>query len=69
MMEKQGIGKKMKALNTPTVRASISFPPKVYETPEIIASEKKVSLAWVVREEAEKYIEDKWPRFGGTKKE
>jgi hypothetical protein len=30
---------------------------------EIIAREKKVSLAWVVREAAEKYIGDKWPLF------
>jgi predicted DNA-binding protein len=44
-----------------TVRASISFPPDVYETLEVIAKEKKVSLAWVVREAAEKYIADKWP--------
>ena len=43
--------------------ASISFPPDIYETLEVIAKEKKVSLAWVVREAAEKYIEDKWPLF------
>ncbi len=30
---------------------------------EVIAREKKVSLAWVVREAAEKYIGDKWPLF------
>jgi len=29
------------------VRASISFPPQVYEGLEIIAREKKVSLAWL----------------------
>ncbi len=45
----------------PRVRASISFPPDVYETLETIAKQKKVSLAWVVREAAEKYIADKWP--------
>lgn len=43
------------------VRASISFPPDVYETLESIAKEKKVSLAWVVREAAEQYIVQKWP--------
>lgn len=47
------------------VRASISFPPEVYETLEIIAKEKKVSLAWVVREAAERYIADKWPLLKG----
>jgi predicted DNA-binding protein len=46
-----------------TVRASISFPPEVYETLETIAKEKKVSLAWVVREAAEQYIDQKWPLF------
>ena len=55
----------MKAQNTATVRASISFPPDVYETLEDIAKEKKVSLAWVVREAADKYIADKWPLLRG----
>jgi predicted DNA-binding protein len=55
----------MKGQSMPAVRASISFPPDVYETLEIIAKEKKVSLAWVVREAAEKYIEDKWPLLKG----
>ena len=48
-----------------TVRASISFPSDVYETLEDIAKQKKVSLAWVVREAAEKYIADKWPLLAG----
>jgi len=56
--------RKVKADSAATVRASISFPPEVYETLEVIAKEKKVSLAWVVREAAEKYIADKWPLFG-----
>jgi metal-responsive CopG/Arc/MetJ family transcriptional regulator len=43
------------------VRASISFPPEVYQTLESIARQKKVSLAWVVREAAEQYIASKWP--------
>jgi len=38
------------------VRASISFPLDIYQILERIAKEKKVSLAWVVREAAEKYI-------------
>ena len=57
----------MKAESATTMRASISFPPDVYETLEMIAKEKKVSLAWVVREAAEKYIADKWPLFVGPK--
>jgi len=46
-----------------SVRASISFPSDIYQTLEEIARQKKVSLAWVVRDAAEKYIADKWPLF------
>lgn len=63
MKAKKRDGKRMKVESTAAVRASISFPPDVYETLEVIAKEKKVSLAWVVREAAEKYIADKWPLF------
>jgi len=41
------------------VRASISFPPDLYETLEEIAKQKKVSLAWVVRDAAERYVADR----------
>jgi predicted DNA-binding protein len=51
--------------STASVRASISFPSEVYETLEIIAKGKKVSLAWVVREATERYIADKWPLLAG----
>lgn len=65
MKTKKGDGKNMKgkAESAAAVRASISFPPDVYETLETIAKEKKVSLAWVVREAAERYISEKWPLF------
>jgi metal-responsive CopG/Arc/MetJ family transcriptional regulator len=46
-----------------TVRASISFPPDLYRTLEEIAKQKKVSLAWVVRDAAEKYVGERWPLF------
>lgn len=39
------------------IRASISFPPDLYEALEQLAKKKKVSLAWVVRDAAERYIE------------
>lgn len=52
-----------------TVRASISFPPDVYETLESIAREKKVSVAWVVRDAAEQYIGGRWPLFSGKSEE
>ncbi len=48
----------MKEQSTPAVRASISFPPGLYETLEEIAKQKKVSLAWVVRDAAERYVAD-----------
>ena len=61
MARKGAARKKRKAASTAAVRASISFPPDIYETLESIAKEKKVSLAWVVREAAEQYIGNKWP--------
>ena len=64
MKAKKRERKKMKTEGAAQVRATISFPPDVYETLETIAKEKKVSLAWVVREAAEKCIGDKWPLFG-----
>ena len=45
------------------VRSTISFPADVYESLVEIAKQKKVSLAWVVREATEKYISEKWPLF------
>jgi predicted DNA-binding ribbon-helix-helix protein len=44
-------------------RASVTLRPDVYETLEHIAREKKVSLAWVLREAAETYIAARWPLF------
>jgi predicted DNA-binding protein len=55
--------KKTNAESTAAIRASISFPADIYETLDIIAKQKKVSLAWVVREAAEQYIGEKWPLF------
>ena len=64
MKGKTGEGKKKtRVQSTAAVRASISFPPDIYETLDIIAKQKKVSLAWVVREAAEQYIGEKWPLF------
>ena len=42
-------------------RASVSFPHELYETLERISKEKKVSIAWVVREAAEQYVAHRWP--------
>jgi metal-responsive CopG/Arc/MetJ family transcriptional regulator len=53
-----------KAPSTPLVRASISFPPDLYETLEGIAKQKKVSLAWVVRDAADRYVADETGKGG-----
>jgi predicted DNA-binding protein len=50
-------------------RASVSFPPNIYDELEKLAVAKKVSLAWVVREAAEKYIADQWPLLGNADQE
>lgn len=44
-----------------TKRASVSFPSELYETLEEIAKEKKVSVSWIVRDAAEKYVNEQWP--------
>lgn len=57
--EKSGIAE------SSSIRATISFPSDLYQILEGVARQKKVSLAWVVREAAEQYIADKWPLFKG----
>jgi len=48
--------RRMKAKQTSFIRASISFTSALYEGLDDIAKQKKVSIAWVVRDAAEKYI-------------
>ena len=56
-----------KAESPTWVRASISFPPSLYVALAELAKQKKVSLAWVVREAAEKYIAGERPINAGSK--
>ena len=56
MREKRSRGKSLKAQKKTAVRASITFPPDLYKTLEEIAKQKKVSLAWVVRDAVETYV-------------
>jgi len=56
-MKKTRGAKSVKTQSTPAVRASISFPPDLYQMLEKLAKQKKVSLAWVVRDAAEKYLD------------
>jgi metal-responsive CopG/Arc/MetJ family transcriptional regulator len=49
----------------PSLRASVSFPRELYHTLEVIARQKKVSLAWVMRDAAEKYVAEQSPVLKG----
>jgi metal-responsive CopG/Arc/MetJ family transcriptional regulator len=59
MKEKRSQGSGQKAQKKAAVRASITFPPALYSTLEEIAQEKKVSLAWVVRDASERYVAER----------
>ena len=48
-------------------RTSVSFPPEIYRTLEDLATKKKVSIGWVVRDAVEKYVADQWPLFSNVK--
>lgn len=51
--------------NIASLRASVSFPPDLYQMLEAIAEQKKVSVAWVVREATAEYVTNQWPLFRG----
>ena len=51
----------------PAARASASLPPELYSTLQDIAKQKKVSVAWVIRDAAERYIADQWPLLEKTR--
>lgn len=53
--------KKKAAAAKQAPRLSVSFPADLKKTLEQIAKEQKVSLSWVVRDAAEKYVSDRWP--------
>lgn len=55
-MKDRKAGPRILTASASAVRASISFPPDLYQTLEVIAKNKKVSLAWVVRDAAERYV-------------
>ena len=44
-------------------RQSVTFTPAIYAELERLAKEKKVSIAWVVREATERYIAEQYPLF------
>jgi hypothetical protein len=51
-----------------TTRASVSFRADTYAELERIAAAKRVSLSWVVREAAERYVAEQWPVLEGARK-
>ena len=57
------VAAKKNAPSTARVRTTISFPPEMYGTIERIAQDKKVSVAWVVRDAVDTYFAEKWPLF------
>lgn len=63
MIAKQG---RKKTAKPRAIRATASLPPETYQTLQAIAEQKKVSVAWVIRDAAEKYIADQWPLLNGN---
>jgi len=55
--------------NPASARVSVSLAPDVVRTLQDIAQQKKVSVAWVLRDAAEKYIADQWPLFASNRPE
>lgn len=45
------------------IRVTASLPPDICASLRGIAKQKKVSVAWVIRDAAEKYVADQWPLF------
>ncbi|CAI8691906.1 CopG family transcriptional regulator [Burkholderia sp. IT-111MI5] len=51
-----------------SARASVSFPRDLYDTLERLAKERKVSVAWIIRDAAEKYVSERYPLFEANSK-
>ena len=46
-----------------SIRTSVSLPHELHDTLARLAKDKKVSVAWVIRDAAEKYVGEQWPLF------
>lgn len=44
-----------------SIRTSVSLPLDLHETLAGLAKAKKVSVAWIIRDAAEKYVTEQWP--------
>lgn len=51
-----------KEASVTATRASVTFPTALYQELEEIARLKKVSVAWVVRDAAERYVVEQYPK-------
>ena len=58
---------KRKATPKSMLRMSVGFPREVYRTLEQIAARQRVSVAWVVRDAVEKYVDGQWPLLSSPK--
>lgn len=50
-------------------RTSVSFPAALYAELAQLALQKKVSVAWIIRDAAEKYVADQYPLFKTANRE
>ncbi len=48
-------------------RTSISFPPETYRNLEKLAEDRKVSVAWIVRDAVDRYLACDFPMFHRAK--
>lgn len=63
-MNRQAVNERETQVKT---RLSVSLSPELHQELERIARDKKVSLAWVMREAAEKYVASQWPLLTQSK--
>jgi hypothetical protein len=63
LMPRALIMKRKHSKGTPprSVRASVSLSPTTYDILCLLADQRRVSTAWVIRDALEKYVADQWP--------
>lgn len=52
-----------KARARKTVRTSVTLPRELYESLGLLAKDKRVTVAWIIRDASEKYVGEAWPLF------
>jgi metal-responsive CopG/Arc/MetJ family transcriptional regulator len=61
------MSKESQVVSSQTIRASVSFPEEDYRELERIAKQKRVSVAWVVRDAVKAYLDKESPLFRRSK--